>query len=81
MIESISQEEQWAKKMEDKIQDSEKRMTERAEQAFRQNGHFLQSIDDAQGIMGQPNAEGADAAADGNKKKGQAKEKGGCTVF
>ena len=87
LIDDLSQEEQWAKQQEEQYQDAERRMAERAEQALRQNGHFL-TFEDPQGIIqpgaaAQPDGSGKKPKSPGKKKgdKDKKEKSGGCHLF
>ena len=78
-LETLSQEELWAKQQEDQLADAEKRIVDRAEQALRQNGHFL-AFEAQQEMLDAGN----DAEMTTDKKAGgkqKPKKEGGCTIY
>lgn len=63
------------------MQDAEKRVVDRAEQALRQNGHFIQ-FQDSQGILGNDPQEAlSESGKKVKKNKDKDKKEGGCLIF
>ena len=74
--------EAWARQQEEAMQDAEKRVVDRAEQALRQNGHFLtfQEQEDGQADE-KPNGKKKGKGKSKSKDSKGGKEGGGCLIF